>query len=106
MDYQYCFVITTLPNSEAAEKISRTLVESQLAACVNIMDKVSSVYAWKGEIVQDKECMLFIKTKKTLFENLKEEILKHHPYDVPEIIAIPIVDGHSAYFDWIENVVK
>lgn len=103
---QYYLVVTTVSGLELAEKMSRALVEERLAACVNIADKISSIYSWKGEIVQDKECMLLIKTKKSLFENLKEKIIQLHPYEVPEIIAIPLEKGHKAYFDWIDDSTK
>lgn len=100
----YYLVVTTVSGKDNAEKIAKTLVESKLAACVNIMDKITSIYSWKGEIVHDEELMLFIKTPKNLFALLKEAILQNHTYEVPEIMAFPLEDGHKPYLDWISGV--
>lgn len=94
-------VVVTVGNLENAETIARTLVEEHLAACVNIIPKIRSVYRWEGKVVDDEELMLFIKTKATQFNNLKSRILELHAYDLPEIISLDITMGHDPYLEWI-----
>jgi periplasmic divalent cation tolerance protein len=70
---------------------------------VNIVGGISSIYTWKGELCREEECLLIIKTRLELFEPLRERIVALHPYEVPEIVAIPIVAGHVPYLDWIDE---
>ena len=88
-----------------AEAIARVLVEERLAACVNI-SPVRSCYIWKGKQSCDDEALLIIKTKKSQFEPLKKRILELHSYAVPEIIALPIIEGHQPYLDWMAESVR
>jgi periplasmic divalent cation tolerance protein len=81
--------------------LAHTLVGEHLAACVNIIAKVSSVYFWEGEVTSDGESLLIIKTAPDRVADLRERLVAAHPYSVPEVIALPIVDGHPAYLDWI-----
>ncbi len=83
--------------------MARQLVQSQLAACVNIIGSVRSVYSWKGEVCCDDECMIVAKTVDSRFGALKERILELHSYDCPEIVAVCINDGHEAYLRWISQ---
>jgi len=83
-----------------AEPLAKALVEERLAACVN-MSPVRSCYIWEGKQSCDDEVLLIIKTKKSQFEPLKKRILELHSYAVPEIIALPIIEGHQPYLDWI-----
>jgi periplasmic divalent cation tolerance protein len=94
-------VLTTADSEELADRIARTLVERRLAACVNVVGPVSSVYRWKGEIVRDRERMLVIKTSAERFPELREAIRELHSYDVPEVLAIAVDDGDRAYLDWL-----
>lgn len=103
---EFILALTTAPNSIVAKDVATALVEKSLAACVSIVNNVTSVYRWKGEVVEDSECVLLIKTKAVLFEKLKAEILELNPYDVPEIIATPIVKGHREYLEWISASVR
>ena len=104
MDYIVVFITTS--SLEEAKKIANFIVESKIAACVNIIEKVDSIFSWKGNIENYRESLLIIKTKRNLFNKLKEEVKKLHSYTVPEIIAIPIVDGSEDYLTWIDETVK
>lgn len=100
---KFVVVLCTVDNLESAKKIARIVVEERLAVCANIMQGLSSIYHWKGEIVEDSECLLILKTKATLFEVLKNKILEIHPYEVPEIISLGIDNGFDKYLDWIKE---
>lgn len=99
-------VITNCPNNEVAQRIAKKLVTEKLAACVNIVPNITSVYEWQGELQQDNEVMLIIKTKSSLFTQLKQKIEQLHPYDVAEIIALDIQQGNELYLNWISDTVK
>jgi periplasmic divalent cation tolerance protein len=102
-----CFqVTTTLPDRAAAEQVAARLVEERLAACAQVLGPVSSTYVWKGEIEQAAEWYCNLKTTKTRLPELKARIRELHPYQVPEIIAIQILDGNADYLKWIEEVVS
>lgn len=101
-----CIVYCTVPNDFSANLIANTLVEENLAACVNIIDNVTSIYRWEGQIQTDKELLLIIKTQKVRFEALKNKILSLHEYTVPEIIAVPVELGHDDYQQWIIRETK
>jgi periplasmic divalent cation tolerance protein len=92
----------TASNKEEAIKIVRILLEEKLVACANMIEAVSSFYWWKGTIEEDKEVLVIMKSHKNLFQKISSRIIKLHSYDVPEILAIPIVDGSSSYLDWMK----
>ncbi len=96
-------VLITAPSEEVAHRIARTLVEERLAACVNLVPGLTSVYRWQGEVVEDKEVLLIVKTTTFAFPRLKERVLALHPYTVPEIVALPIAEGHVAYLAWLRE---
>ena len=98
----YIIVLMTASNKEEAIKIVRILLEEKLVACANIIDAVSSFYWWKGKIEEDKEVLVIMKSHKNLFKNLSSRIMELHSYEVPEILAIPIVNGSSSYLDWMK----
>ncbi|CEF68744.1 Novel protein [Strongyloides ratti] len=102
----FSVVYVTVPKMENAKVIARNVVKEKLAACVNIIPGITSIYSWNGTIEEDQECLLVIKTKKNLINELKNEILKNHPYEVPEFIALPIEEGSDPYLKWIESQVK
>jgi periplasmic divalent cation tolerance protein len=89
-----------------AQKIARTLVEERLAACVNVVPGVVSVYRWKGVVEKEDELLLVIKTIGERVEHLKARLLELHPYELPEVVVIPIGGGHGAYLDWIAEQVR
>jgi periplasmic divalent cation tolerance protein len=86
-----------------AERIARHLVETQVAACVNIVPGLNSVYRWQGAVTSDAESLLVIKSRRDLFSRLESELRKVHPYEVPELIAAPIVEGAAAYLAWLDR---
>ncbi|HEX7976340.1 MAG TPA: divalent-cation tolerance protein CutA [Anaerolineales bacterium] len=107
MNSQKIVVLITVPSVEAGRQIARTLLELKLAACVNILPQVHSLYTWQGEIHDDDETLLVVKTRAELFEaRLVPAVKAIHPYEVPEIIALPIQAGSTDYLDWIGNVTK
>lgn len=104
MNLEQKIVIFITSNSfSEAESIANALVEEGFAACCNIIIPVTSIYRWKGEIHRDQEVLLIIKTKGSKFNELQVRVKELHSYEVPEIIALPIVDGLPAYLQWIEN---
>jgi periplasmic divalent cation tolerance protein len=96
-------VLTNCGSAEEAAKIARALVEKKLAACVNVMPAVRSFYRWKGVIEDEQESLLVIKSSRALFNDLRVEIEKLHSYEVPEVIAVPIVDGSEGYLEWLDR---
>jgi periplasmic divalent cation tolerance protein len=99
-------VLSTVARAEDAERIARELVERRLAACVNVVAAVSSVYRWKGKVESEEERLLLIKTRADRFEVLRETLVALHPYELPEAIAVPIEAGHQPYLDWIDESVR
>ena len=94
------------PRGAVAEQIASTLVDRRLAACVNIIPGVQSVYRWQGKIARDDELLLLIKTTTSRFDELSALIVDMHPYELPEVIAVSIERGISEYLQWIEEQVK
>lgn len=94
-------VLVTTPSAEKAAEIARAVVEEKLAACGNIVPGVRSIYRWKGEVQDDAEVLLLLKTQRKRFAELRDRILALHPYEVPEVIALPVEAGSDAYLDWI-----
>ena len=94
-------VITNLPDRAAAEKLADVLVENRVAACINILAPCRSVYRWKGAVQHDEEHPVLIKTTRQAYPRLEAQIRAHHPYELPEIIAVPIERGLPAYLDWV-----
>ncbi len=99
-------VLITAGSMEEGRKIANALVEEGLAACVNIVPQVSSIYRWKGEIREDQEVLLIAKSRKEIFERLASRVKELHSYDVPETIALPIAAGDEDYLSWINKEVK
>lgn len=96
-------VLTTASSPEEASKISRALVERRLAACVNIVPHVQSVYRWQGKVEQATEWLLIIKTQAAAFERLRDTIKELHSYELPECIMFEIAEGSEAYLNWIRE---
>jgi periplasmic divalent cation tolerance protein len=99
----YVVVIITTPNKEEAVKIVRSLLKEGLIACANIVGPVSSLFWWQGKIDEENEFLVFMKSHKSLFERLSERVKEIHSYDVPEIIALPIIEGSPTYLDWLKT---
>jgi periplasmic divalent cation tolerance protein len=103
---QALLVLTSLPDAALAASLARRLVEQRLAACVNTLPGVKSVYRWQGTIEEASETCLLIKSTQAAYPQLEAAIKAAHPYDLPEIIALPIVAGWPAYLDWITQETK
>lgn len=99
-------VITTLPDRQAGERLATALVEAGLAACVNIGAPVTSIYRWQGVLERGSEVMLTIKTTRARYAALEEAIVGGHPYELPEVIAVPITEGLNDYLAWIETCTR
>ena len=99
----YAFVVITTPNKEEAVKIVRILLKERLIACANILGPVSSLFWWQGKIDEENEFLVFMKSRKSLFERISERVTEIHSYDVPEIILLPIIEGSPPYLDWLRD---
>ncbi len=100
----YIVVFMTAPNEDEAAAIGKAVVGEGLAACCNIVPGLRSIYRWKGRICDEQEVLSILKTRSGLFEALKARIVELHSYDVPEVVAIDIKDGHDDYLRWIDEV--
>ena len=96
-------VFTTCNSQEQGAQLARHLIEHRLAACVNILTGARSFYRWKGEIEQASEVVLLIKSRRDIFDKLREAIAQLHSYEIPEVIALPVVDGSDAYLSWLDR---
>ena len=99
-------ILVTTSTRRESRKIARHLVESRLAACVNITQAIQSIYHWEGKLADEREYLLLIKSTRDLFPEVRKTILKIHSYTTPEIICLPIVDGSQAYLRWVGESVK
>ncbi|MFV1975263.1 MAG: divalent-cation tolerance protein CutA [Candidatus Scalindua sp.] len=102
----YIIIYITTASVNEAKKIGRALVEEKLAACSNIISPIRSIYSWQGKICDDKEALMILKTRKQLFKQIVKRVEKLHSYDVPEIIAMPIIEGSSKYLSWLNEETK
>jgi periplasmic divalent cation tolerance protein len=96
-------VFSTCDSEEQAGRIAHALVEQRLAACVNVLPGVRSIYRWKGEIQEGVEWLLVIKSRRGLMDQLRVTIGKVHTYEVPELLALPVVDGSESYLAWLDR---
>ncbi|HTS27122.1 MAG TPA: divalent-cation tolerance protein CutA [Bryobacteraceae bacterium] len=96
-------ILNTCPSEEEAERLARLLVDSRLAACVSIIPRTRSFYHWKGAIECAEEFLLLIKSRRDLFDSVRTCVEGAHSYEVPELLAIPVVEGAANYMSWLEN---
>ena len=96
-------VLSTLPDHAVAEQLAAQMVDAGLCACVNISAPVTSVYRWHGQVQTDQEVLLTIKTTRDRYSDLQEALVAAHPYELPEVIAVPITTGLAGYLDWIDQ---
>ena len=94
-------VLVTTPSPERAAEIARALVEERLAACGNVVPGLRSIYRWEGKVQDDAEALLVLKTTRARFEALRDRVLALHPYEVPEVLALPVAAGSARYLAWI-----
>ena len=99
-------VLSTLPSPEKAAEIARVLVEEQLCACVNLVPSVRSIYRWEGKVSDEVETLAIIKTLRSRSAELSARLVSLHPYEVPEVIVLPLVGGHAPYLAWIADNVR
>jgi len=99
-------VLITAPDQTSAERIATELVEKRLAACVNIIPGLTSIYRWQGEMHRDPEVLILVKTVRAAWERLQETVCNLHPYELPEIMAVEVSDGLAAYLDWVAAEVR
>lgn len=104
MSEQRLIVLCTVPDQSSAEQIAGALVDERLAACVNILPGVTSVYSWQGKRETDREVVLIIKTRQGVYQNLEQRLVALHPYELPEIVAVPLVEGLAGYLGWIDEM--
>jgi periplasmic divalent cation tolerance protein len=98
-----CFIYVTASGSEEARRIGRALVEARLAACANVIDRVTSVYWWRGEVQEDDEAVLIAKTREDLVDDLTAKVKELHSYECPCVVALPVTGGNADFLDWIES---
>jgi periplasmic divalent cation tolerance protein len=101
MDAEILVVMTTLPDRDSAENVARLLVEGRFAACVNTLSPCSSIYRWQGQVQTSAEVPLMIKTTRKAYPRLEQRLRECHPYELPEILAIPVANGLPDYLQWI-----
>jgi periplasmic divalent cation tolerance protein len=99
-------VLSTAPRVEDAEFIARELVERRLAACVNVLPPISSIYRWRGEVERAEEVLMVVKTTEDRFEAVRDAIVKGHSHDVPEVLALEVKAGHAPYLAWLDESVS
>jgi periplasmic divalent cation tolerance protein len=97
--------LVTAPDARSAESMARALVEERLAACVNVIPGLVSVYRWEGEVQRDQEALMILKTTESRMAALRERVIQLHPYEVPEVLVLNVVDGHEAYLGWVREAV-
>ena len=102
----YIVCLVTIDDIEKAVRIGQILVENKLAACVNLLPEIRSIYSWQGKIHDELETLMIIKTRKDVFKDLQKTIKELHPYEVPEIITLPIDQGLPEYLQWIHDSVS
>ncbi|MEJ2105969.1 MAG: divalent-cation tolerance protein CutA [Acidiferrobacteraceae bacterium] len=103
METAHQFVFTTCPDATVAETLAQSLVEEGLAACANILPGLRSIYRWKGKTERADEVLVLIKTTASRYHDLEQRIIALHPYELPEIVTVPITNGLAPYLAWLEN---
>lgn len=106
MQDQYQLVLCTCPDQDSAQTIAEHLIDQKLAACVNILPGIKSIYSWQGKRESAQELLLVIKTTKTVYDTIEKTITRLHPYELPEIIAVNIENGNAGYLNWISDCIS
>jgi periplasmic divalent cation tolerance protein len=99
-------VFTTLPSADKAAELAKALVEERLAACANLLPAIRSIYRWQGKLQDENEVLVLLKTRAEHLERLKLRILELHPYELPEVLAVPVEAGYQPYLDWLAGETK
>lgn len=106
MNDNYILILVTTKDKQEAEKITKALLNERLIACGNIINPVTSFFHWSGKINNAEECLIVMKSRMDLFAQVAERVKGLHSYEIPEILALPIVDGSKAYFDWMSGILQ
>lgn len=106
MSQDYRMVFCSCPSYEIGQEIATKIVEAKLAACVNIIPGLTSIYSWEGKIETSSEVLLLIKTTEKVYSQLEKSLIHLHPYDCPEIIGVPIEQGNKGYLEWIKQAIS
>jgi len=104
--HEFVIVYITTPDAKTANNIARKLIQDKLAACVNIISRVRSIYQWKGKIETSSELLLVVKTRRSLLRKMQNAVLKIHPYEAPEFIAVPLIYASPFYAKWLGEACK
>jgi periplasmic divalent cation tolerance protein len=96
-------ILSTCATEDEAERLARVLLDGRLAACVNVVPRIRSFYRWKGQVEDAAECLLVIKSSRSMFDALRSALMEAHSYEVPEIVALPIIDGAPEYLTWLHE---
>jgi len=99
---EFLVVLCTCPDEVTGQRLARSLVEEGLAACVNAVPNIASTFCWEGKVQEDREVLLLIKSTSAVYARLEARIQALHPYELPEVVAVPIVRGSAAYLGWLE----
>jgi periplasmic divalent cation tolerance protein len=102
MTSDYCIAMTTLEDNDSASRLARAVVEAKLAACVQLVD-IQSTFCWEGAVEDAREVLLLMKTRTGVYERLQQFVCDNHPYDVPEILQVPVTGGYGPYLSWIND---
>ena len=102
MTSEYCIAMTTLEDEESASRLARSVVEAKLAACVQLIH-IRSTFSWEGRVEDAAEVLVLMKTRADVYERLQQFICDNHPYDVPEILQLPVTAGHGPYLSWVND---
>lgn len=102
----YCLVLSTCPDFASADKIARHLTEEKLVACTDIISDLTSIYFWQAKLTQEREVLMLMKTQQQKLPELEKAILALHPYQCPQIIALPIIYGNQDYLQWMDATLK
>jgi len=106
MEHRCCLILTTTADPQQARPLASALVSQRLAACVNILPAIHSVYEWQGQVQQESECQLLIKTTTERVSAVKQWLAEHHPYELPECLVVQIDDGSEAFMQWLQQQVS
>ncbi len=106
MKDNYLIVFVTAKDKAEAEQVSQSLLKDQLIACANLVSPITSIFHWSGKIDKTEECLIIMKSREDLFAQLIERVKNLHSYEVPEILAVPVIQGYQGYFDWMNAVLK
>ena len=103
---EFLVVLVTMPDADTAARVGRALVEEKLAACVNVIPGLRSIYEYGGKLCDDAEVLCLIKTRRALYPALRDRVTTLHPYEVPEIIGLPLAEGNAPYLAWLADVTR